>query len=129
MIRKVWYICRTEPKMKNSRLFNKLFQWTKRCRHFAAAPAPAKKGRFRMALASSTLLLSTYNSVNIESKAKTHTVYDAASAGGTAVSINKLRRGIEDKKEAGIKYCPIPTGVCPIYFCQLERGQKYFCEK
>ena len=31
MIRKVWYICRKEPKMKNSRLFTELFQWTKRC--------------------------------------------------------------------------------------------------
>ena len=27
----VRYICRTEPKMKNSRLFTKLFQWSKRC--------------------------------------------------------------------------------------------------
>ena len=31
IIRKVRYICRTEPEMKNSRLFTELFQWTKRC--------------------------------------------------------------------------------------------------
>ena len=31
IIGKVWYICQTEPKMKNSHLFAELFQWTKRC--------------------------------------------------------------------------------------------------
>ena len=29
--KKVWYICQTELKMKNSRLFTEVFQWSKKC--------------------------------------------------------------------------------------------------